>query len=164
MLIVNFKSVLPLLVGFAIALSGNFYLAELKPTSVLANQPVAEIRKTVPQPFFPQLTPTTKERAFPEALVEGMLTLNNGCLRVVQDNQIDYLIIWSPQVRIELSDKSIQVFDEKSQVTAQVGQTVQLGGGQIPTSASILKELRQPLPKNCSGPYWLASGIVPPQK
>ncbi len=165
MLVANLRFVLPLVVGSLIAVYLNLDLAESKPTPALINQSVAEVKESMsPQerkPSFPQLTAATKERAFPNALVEGTLTLTDGCLRIKEGDKFNYLIIWPPQTRLDLSSNSIRVFDEKSRVTARVGQTVRLGGGQIQTSAPILKELRYPLPNKCPGPYWLASGIVP---
>jgi hypothetical protein len=108
------------------------------------------------EPWFPQLAPATGERSFPSAEIDGTLVLNQGCIRLQEGN---YLVIWPPRVRLESSGGSIQVIDEENQTTARVGEKVRLAGGEVQTGAPILDELRQPLPSECPGPYWLASGI-----
>jgi hypothetical protein len=159
------RILLPLLIGFLMAGCQHSPLAASKPDSVPVSQPVAKMQEIMPipdrKPFFPQLTPPTREREFPSALVAGTLTQSDDCLRILGDDKTSYLIIWPPQVRLEVSGDSIRIFDEKSQATARLGQTVKLGGGEIQTGASIFKELRYPIPKNCLGPYWLASEILP---
>jgi imidazolonepropionase-like amidohydrolase len=136
--------------------------------SLLTARPASRRGEAVPprdrESFFPQLAPATGERAFPEALVEGTLTLSDGCLRIVQGDAVDYLIIWPPHVRLEVSGGSVRVLDEERRTTAQVGGEVRLGGGEVQISAPILKELRHPLPDECPGPYWLASGILASQQ
>ena len=59
-----------------------------------------------------------------------------------------------------MTNNTIQVTDQENQAVAQVGEAVQLGGGEISTEARMIQELREPLPATCSGPYWIASGIV----
>jgi len=109
--------------------------------------------------FFPQLALSNKERAFPDALIEGPLHLSRGCLRVGANGE-GALVIWPPHVRLDRTGDSIRVLDERSRVEAQVGQAVKLGGGEIESTAPILRDLREPLLARCPGPYWLASGLI----
>jgi hypothetical protein len=111
--------------------------------------------------FFPQLLPANGERAYPEALIEGTLIIDNDCLRVqAREGDTSYLIIWPPHVVLNITNDTIQVTDQESRAVAQVGEAVQLGGGEIFPEAPMVQELREPLPATCSGPYWIASGIV----
>jgi hypothetical protein len=111
--------------------------------------------------LFPQLLPANGERAYPQALLEGTLTIINDCLRVqAREGDTSYLIIWPPHVVLNIANNTIQVTDQESEVMAKVGEVVQLGGGEISTEAPMIQELREPLPATCPGPYWIASGIV----
>lgn len=111
--------------------------------------------------FFPQLIPTNGERAYPAALVEGTLTIVDDCLRVrALEGDTSYLVIWPPHVVLNITNNTIQVTDQENQAVAEVGEVVQLGGGEISSEAPIIQELREPLPATCPGPYWIASGIV----
>lgn len=109
--------------------------------------------------FFPQLTPSTGERAFPQALLEGALRLEGRCLRV-EGGGTSYSILWPPHVRMENADGSPLLVDDKSRETARIGGDVRLSGGEIEAAAPIFQELREPLPADCPGPYWLAGGLL----
>lgn len=112
--------------------------------------------------FFPQLIPANVERPYLDALVQGTLVIVDDCLRVqVREGDTSYLIIWPPHVVLNITGDAIQVVDQESQAVAQVGEAVELGGGETPSATYLVEELREPLPATCPGPYWLASGIVP---
>ncbi len=109
---------------------------------------------------FPQLTPQTGERAFPAALLPGQFVLENDCLRIrYSEDQTSYLIIWPPDVTLHITSNAIEIHNPYGKVLAQVGEQIQVGGGEITPEVGLIKELRQPLPKECPGPYWIASDI-----
>ena len=120
-----------------------------------------DVPMTQPPVFFPQLLPANGERAYPEALIEGTLIIANDCLRVqAPEGDTSYLIIWPPHVALNITNNMIQLTDQESQAVVQVGDAVQLGGGEISPETEMVQELREPLPAACPGPYWIASGIV----
>lgn len=115
------------------------------------------------QIFFPQLTPAKSLRAFPAALLVGTLVEDQGCLRVIaSDSNTSYLIIWPPEVSLSAVGQSVRVVAVGG-TAAQVGEQIQVGGGEVaPVGAPIMQELHEPIPPACTGPYWLASGLVWP--
>lgn len=111
---------------------------------------------------FPQLAPAEGERVFPQALLSGTLVQEEGCLRVVpSEGGPSYLIVWPPQVTLRAQEGRLKVLDLENQNAASEGEEITLGGGEIERSSQVLEELQQPIPKDCSGPLWLASGLVP---
>lgn len=122
---------------------------------------MTDVPVTQPAVFFPQLIPVDGERAYPQALLEGTLLLVDDCLRVQErEGNTSYLIIWPPHVVLNITNNRIQLTDQENLAVAQVGEAVQLGGGEISTEAPMIQELREPLPVTCPGPHWITSGIV----
>lgn len=114
-----------------------------------------------PHIFFPQLAPSNGARSFPTALLSGTLIEDRSCLRVrASASNTSYLIIWPPEVTLSASGQPIRVIRVGGSA-AQIGNQIQLGGGPIASlNVPIMRELRQPLPATCPGPYWLASEIL----
>jgi hypothetical protein len=115
------------------------------------------------EPSFPQLAPAPdeEERVFPDALLIGTLIQEGGCLRVApSEGGPSYLIVWPPQVTFEAQGGRLKVIDSENRSAASEGEKITLGGGEIDSSAQILRDLQQPIPQNCAGPLWLASGLV----
>ncbi len=54
----------------------------------------------------------------------------------------------------------IEVLDRNGQVVARVGEQIRMGGGEIPLTAELERQLREPLPKECPGPYWLMGQLA----
>ena len=52
----------------------------------------------------------------------------------------------------------MQVIDSTGQVAANVGDIVTIGGGFVPKPTFL--ELTEPLPEDCSGPYWLVGESI----
>ncbi|MBI5839478.1 MAG: hypothetical protein HZB19_05195 [Chloroflexi bacterium] len=100
---------------------------------------------------FPQIINTPP--AYLEARFTGELVLNNGCLRVKDSDGFSVLLIWRPGFSTRTEQGVVQIVDSTGQVTASVGDFVEVGGGfdSNPTSYG----LAEPLPKDCPGSYWL---------
>jgi hypothetical protein len=93
-----------------------------------------------------------------EALLEGTLVAQAGCLWVLPETGTRYAVIWPAHVELEPGAAPARVTDRQSGVSAQVGGPVRLGGGEVPAGSALASVL----PRGCTGPIWLASGIVAP--
>ena len=88
-----------------------------------------------------------------EVLLTGKLIQDNGYLRISEE-----LIIWPYGYSLKTEDNDIWVIDDKDQTVARVGDTVKIGGGEIPGYWAE-EIIGHPLPAGCEGPYWLAGHI-----
>jgi hypothetical protein len=114
----------------------------------------------MPQVAFPRQGPG--ERDVMEALLVGELAEINSCLRV-KSSEIpeEYLPIWPAGFRLSSSSNPLQVLNETGEVVAQVGQEVRLGGGEVPNDVvQEVAQLEEPLPADCSGPYWVVGELL----
>ncbi|MDO9333451.1 MAG: hypothetical protein Q7T57_02880 [Dehalococcoidales bacterium] len=94
-----------------------------------------------------------------EALLPGILKLDNGHLRIKYfDN--NYLIIWPPGYSWRIKDEKIQIINEKNQHCATVGDNILVGGGETKSITEVEKCIGQKLPDNCEGPYWIMNDVV----
>ena len=91
-----------------------------------------------------------------QALLGGVLRVEDGCLRLVTFDQ-SYLVLWAPTVQINPTSAT----DLRSGATATFGTPIQGGGGHIPKGARLLANLQAPIPANCPGPYVMMHSIVP---
>ena len=108
-------------------------------------------------PFFPQQKQVPN--AYMDALLVGKLVLMNGCLRVNTNEGTSPLIIWPYGFSLRENANTIEILDGSGQLVVQVGDDVRVGGGEI--QGEHLKEYDgQLFPKECSGPYWLASNEI----
>ncbi|HEX2093258.1 MAG TPA: hypothetical protein VHG28_12700 [Longimicrobiaceae bacterium] len=105
---------------------------------------------------FPRQTPD-REATY-EALVEGRLVLEDGCLRVDTPGEESYLVLWPP--RAELQEGARRVVDRETGATAEVGEPIRLSGGEVTLRPLVLERLESPPPVRCRGPYWLAGQIL----
>ncbi|UCB43884.1 MAG: hypothetical protein JSV77_04350 [Dehalococcoidales bacterium] len=87
------------------------------------------------------------------------MILSEGCLRLTQVFSRSYLIIWPYGYELRLEDKTIQVLNADGQVVACVGDWIVLGGGVSDSIEVIENCIGQPLPPDCTGPYWIAGAI-----
>jgi hypothetical protein len=98
-----------------------------------------------------------------EAILEGKLELDNGCLRIKYFND-NYLLIWPYGFSLHTEGEEIQVIDENGQVFASVGDKIRVGGGEMKgENASELIEkyyIETPLPEDCQGPYWVIGEVI----
>lgn len=107
---------------------------------------------SLPDTFFPQQRDTPN--VYMEALLVGELTLVDGCLRLNDSDGNSFLLIWPPGFSLRNEKDIVQVVDDTGQFVAQVGDNLEVGGGEMP-GGYISQYLTQPLPSGCSGPYWI---------
>jgi len=125
--------------------------------AIIIYEPLYEIPFEInpdPSVCFPQLKMRSGE--FMESLVTGELILEDCYLRVDQE-----LILWQPDYFVNNNDGTIEILDRNGEVVARVGEEVCMGGGEITSIERINKLLKEPLPADCKGPYWVMGEIVP---
>ncbi len=102
------------------------------------------------------------------ALLTGKLVKIDGCLRVIADTPsglgTSYLLVWPPeQHRVAIENDTIRIIDlwegGEKEVVWRIGQTVRLGGGEVTSSENLDERVRQNLPANCPGPYWIVGDV-----
>lgn len=113
----------------------------------------------VPDLFLPQLR--TRSSTFMQALLQGKLTAKEGCLRVSSSNEeAGILIIWQPDYFLNKNGDNIEILNRDGQVVARVGEEISIGGGEVPLAGELERQLRESIPSQCKGPYWLMGDIV----
>lgn len=105
---------------------------------------------------FPQLINTPP--VYWQALATGQLALANGCLRLNVNDEISILLIWEPDFSTRTEQGITQVVDNTGQVVANVGDYVEMSGGF--SDDPTLIGLKEPLPKDCPGPYWVIGAEI----
>lgn len=105
-----------------------------------------------PAPFFPVQKDAKPD--FMDALLVGELILVDGCLRLNDSDGNSFLLIWPRGFSMRKEKNIIQVVDNTGQLVAQVGDNLEISGGEIPAEY-IAEYLAQSLPGDCSGPYWI---------
>ena len=93
-----------------------------------------------------------------EALLEGQLVLEDGCLRATSVNGTDYLLIWPHGYELTVDGQEIRIRDG-SGVSLSVGEEVRIGGG-TRKLAHVRTLVEQPLPDDCPGPYWIVGEVL----
>jgi hypothetical protein len=108
----------------------------------------------------------TRDAFHMAALLIGELVVEEGCLRVRGESEIQegaisrsHLIIWQADYFLTEDNGRLQILDETGTVVAEVGETAYMGGGNIP--AVDQSRLREAIPPVCTGPYWLMGGFLP---
>ncbi len=91
-----------------------------------------------------------------EALLEGTLVAQAGCLWVVSPEGSRYAVLWPPHVELAPGVQPARITDRRSGASAQVGDRVRVGGGEVPGTPALAASL----PGGCQSPLWLATGIV----
>ncbi len=94
-----------------------------------------------------------------DGLLPGTLRLDNGYLRIKYFDS-NYLIIWPPGYSWRNKGGKIQVIDEKNNLSATVGDNIQLGGGETKSIAMVETFIGQKLPEDVEGPFWIVSEVV----
>ncbi len=106
----------------------------------------------VPGVHFPQLK--MNSGAYMAALMTGKLELKDGYLCVE-----DTIIVWQPDYFLTDNNGAIEVLDKTGKVVARVGDEVVMGGGGWPID-DINRYLKEPLPADCKGPFWMMGGEI----
>lgn len=92
----------------------------------------------------------------------GKLTIENECLRIN-----DYLLVWPPDFIVTIQEDVVEITDELTgeKVVWRSGETVQVGGGEVPY-LSLDEQVRQRILAHCSkggaGAFWLMGDIAIP--
>ncbi len=124
--------------------------------AIVVYEPLYEIPfKVNPDPsvHFPQLK--MRSGSFMAALMTGKLVLEDDYLRVNGT-----LIIWQPDYFLNSNNENIEILGRNGEVVARVGEEVYIGGGEMPLEY-VNRIIKEPLPQDCEGPYWLMGEIVP---
>jgi len=113
--------------------------------------------------FFPQQEAVAGERASMEALLIGKLVVVEGCLRVnSRYSDTTYLLVWPPDFTLSTENDAIQILNGAGQVVARVGDEVRISGGETRSVEFLDERVRQKLPVDCPGPYWIVGDKVSP--
>jgi len=104
-----------------------------------------------PSVHFPQLKMASG--SYMEALLTGKLELEDGYLRVNEA-----IIIWQPDYFVHNNNGTIEIWDRDGKVVGRVGEEIVMGGGSAGTIEQINPTLKEPLPPDTEGPFWLQGG------
>lgn len=88
-----------------------------------------------------------------QALTRGELVVEKGCLRLRHEDGSSRLPVWPPGWELSTEGREVRVLDGTGRVVAQVGDKVQMGGGEVPARAEIRRKLS--VPEGCPGPIWI---------
>jgi hypothetical protein len=98
-----------------------------------------------------------------EALVDGLLIEENGCLRVTDESYEEgFLIVWPFDTDISIAGEDIDLLNGDDQVVARVGEALRIAGGAMESTTSMGRydDLIPGLPiDGCAGPYWVAGEL-----
>ncbi len=75
--------------------------------------------------------PVSDEALGGEALIEGRLSVRDGCLILTDTGSDAYLLIWPDWLRLARDSSGVAVTDAAGMVLARVGDEVSIGGGEI---------------------------------
>jgi hypothetical protein len=107
----------------------------------------------------PQLR--TRSATFMEALLQGKLVVWKGCLRIIGGcGERGHLVIWQPDYFLNNREGVVEILDRNGEVVAHVGEEIRMGGGEVVLTEALRRQLREPLPDGCQGPYWLMGELV----
>jgi len=106
--------------------------------------------------------PTTPERTKLTALLFGELVEVKGCLRVNQGGRgASYLLAWPPDFAVSTEEDTVQIVDDNGKrVVLHIGEIVRIGGGEVRSTKYLDERVRQKLPANCPGPYWVVGDEI----
>ena len=94
-----------------------------------------------------------------EAMLVGELVSENGCLRLRKTDTEDgagHLLIWNQTADMTADGQGVRITDESGVSSSfSVGEVLQMGGGETKDPDHVQKNVIQPVPSHCPGPYWL---------
>ena len=96
-----------------------------------------------------------------DALLVGELVSENGCLRIRDtDGRADFLLIWSDAAEMTADGQGVRIRDNSgASLSFSVGDEMEMGGGEAKFS-HVQNIVKQPIPSDCPGPYWLVGVSV----
>lgn len=110
-----------------------------------------------PALFFPQQR--NPQPDFMSALLIGELVVVDSCIRIHDNDGNNYLPIWPQGFSLQIKKNIVQIVDETGQVVAQVGDKLEVSGGEMPAE-HITEYSAQPIPSDCPGPYWIVGNEI----
>lgn len=116
-----------------------------------------------PSLFFPQQRVGDIRADAATALLYGQLIEAEGCLRVnAGDSDTSYLLVWPANYSVSISEETIQIINEFSQVVARVGDEIRVSGGEVRAVEALegARQLQEEVPIQCSGPFWIVGSEV----
>lgn len=119
-------------------------------------QPQAEV-------YFLQQKPATnpEEQVTPAALLEGKLILANGCLRLQgKSNERGLATIWPSEFDFDRVGGKISIVNSESKIVAQVGNRIQVSGGEIKDWHPEMFRQNVAMSVRCLGPYAIMGSDV----
>ncbi|MGD1118626.1 MAG: hypothetical protein ABR886_03995 [Dehalococcoidales bacterium] len=100
-----------------------------------------------PEPYFPVQKEVAKQDML--ALLSGKLVMDShGYLKIAGE-----LILWYHGFSYQIEGKAIWILNDKGSKVFRVGDSVTIGGGELPDYA-VEEKIGHPLPENAKGPYW----------
>jgi hypothetical protein len=108
--------------------------------------------------YFPVQKDGYEALAYPMALMQGQLVIDNGYLKLkaAGGSGEGTLIVWPPGSKLETQDGVCTIVNREGTAIARVGENLKIGGG-VMTAETVLKYTGQSPPEDCKGPYWLAA-------
>lgn len=122
----------------------------------LASCHFADVVKLNPDIFIARYESNIEgEEEHMEALLEGVLVVQEKCLRIKSfESQTFYTPIWSPvstqRHQIIISDETLTIYDHEV-LKATLNQNIVIAGGEVIDRTQI----NASIPEQCPGPYWL---------
>lgn len=90
-----------------------------------------------------------------EALVRGQLTIVDGCVRITAPTgNPGRLVVWPVEAVADASTGAVHIRNTTNDSNVGVGDMVEMGGGEA--AALDANSLTEPIPTQCTGPYWIA--------
>ena len=97
------------------------------------------------------------------ALLTGKLNVVDGCLYVDDSNSdTSYLLVWPPDFTLSIDADAVLLFNGAGAVVARVGEEVRFSGGEVKSVRYLDEHVRQSLPSDCPGPYWIVGDVIGP--
>jgi hypothetical protein len=145
-----------LVLALAGAGCGGAASGERPPASAVTATPGAAL-------VFPRQTALPGSPSYPTARLDGTLVVAEQCLRILAtESGTSYLPIWHADFTLGSDQGVVAIRDARGQVLWRVGDSVHIGGGEMPADAAAwaaIPALRQPPPAECPGPYWLVGEV-----
>ena len=95
------------------------------------------------------------------ALLEGELTLDGSCLRVVAGGE-NWLLAWPPEYEARVEGGEVRITDRAGRLVVwHIGQHLRLGGGAIEGEDPLDPGRSLTVPAGCTGPYWVVGDLNP---